>query len=77
MPVVLEHVHDVGVLGQAAGSDDGEPFGHGLAVGGFDVADLGLEAFFDCCHWWWSFADQAVACAGGRALLASAGPAAA
>jgi hypothetical protein len=35
---------------EAAGGDDVDPLGHGLAVGGFDVADLGLEPLLNCCH---------------------------
>src|SRR5262245_64879014 len=41
--VGLEHRHDLVVLGQAGGVDDREPVVEGLAVGGFDVADLGLQ----------------------------------
>jgi len=47
-PVVsFEHRHDLGVLGQAGRADDREPVVKGLAVGGFDVADLRLQGGVD------------------------------
>jgi hypothetical protein len=41
--VTFEHRYDLGVLGQARGVDNREPVIKGLAIGGLDVADLGLQ----------------------------------
>ena len=47
-PVVsLEHCHDLVVLGQARRVNDREPAVEGVAVGGPDVADLGLQGGAD------------------------------
>jgi len=47
-PVVgFEHGYDLVVLGQARRVDDREPVVEGLAVGGLDIANLGLQGGVD------------------------------
>ena len=59
-PVVsFEHRHDLVVLGQARRVDDREPVVEGLAVGGLDVADLGLQGGVDVHQVSWVGADAA------------------
>jgi hypothetical protein len=64
--VSLEHRHDLVVFGQARGVDDREPVVEGLAVGGLDVADLGLQGGVDVHQVSWVGVGAAPSAGSGR-----------